>query len=122
MRPSREPILTLSLQLFRLVRFRHDYRLERKMLSSLNVDNAFLEESSDSSGTCLRLRDVVDSLPKASQSCYFTAAPPKRSISRVLILHNDKVESFAESYCTDNAYSADFFDTPEFWSGSITWW
>lgn len=93
------------------------------MLSSLNADDAlaFLDESSDG-GTCLRRRDVVDSSSPGSQSCYFSSAPSKRSISRVLILHNDKIESFSDSYGTDNACAADFFDTPEFWSGSITWW
>jgi hypothetical protein len=101
------------------VRFRQDYRLERKMLSSLNVDDAaaFLDESTDES-TCLRRHAVVS----GSQSCRLSSAPMKRSISRVLILHNDKIESFSDSYCTNNACASDFFDTPEFWSGSITWW
>lgn len=34
-------------------------------------------------------------------------------ISRVVVLHEDQIDVI-----TGN----DFFDTPQFWSGSITWW
>lgn len=93
------------------------------MLSSLNVDDALalLDRTSDGS-SCLRRMDAVELPSSVSEACYLTSVPLKRSISRVLILHNDKIESFSESYCTNNTCAADFFDTPEFWSGSITWW
>jgi hypothetical protein len=93
------------------------------MLSSLSVDDALalLDKTSDGS-TCLRRFDVVDSPSSRAETCICSSAPLKRSISRVLILHNDKIESFSDSYCTNNTCSSDFFDTPEFWSGSITWW
>lgn len=42
--------------------------------------------------------------------------PRSHNISRVVVLHNDKLETFSEK---DQEV---FFDTPEFWSGSITWW
>lgn len=75
-------------------RFREEYRLERKILSNLSP-----EISVD--------QDLSEWLASASH--------PSRSssISRVVILHNDKVETFHDDMS---------FDTPEFWSGSITWW
>jgi hypothetical protein len=42
-----------------------------------------------------------------------------RFISRVVVLHNDKLETFSDDATCG---TQDFFDTPEFWSGSITWW
>lgn len=97
--------------------------MERKLLNSWNTDDALssLDEESFDCNTCLRRSDFH---PTSSglQSCYLPASASNRSISRVLILHNDKIASFSDSCCIDNACATDFFDTPEFWSGSITWW
>lgn len=84
--------------------FRQEYRVERKLLSSLDEDDLPADLSS--------LRDP----PGATTST--TAA---RRISRVVVLHNDTLATFREAPDGDNV-PQDFFDTAEFWSGSITWW
>jgi hypothetical protein len=93
------------------------------MLSSLNVDDAlaFLDDESSEGNAYVRCRDV-DSPSYESQPCCLSSATSKRSISRVLIFHNDRIASFSDSSCSSNNSAADFFDTPAFWSGSITWW
>lgn len=80
-------------------RFRQEYRLERKLLSSFDEEDLTADLSS-----LLEPR----------------AATTARSISRVVVLHNDKLATFSDSTSIDG--QVDFFDTPEFWSGSITWW
>lgn len=75
-------------------RFREEYRLERKILSNLSPEISADQDLSEW---------LASSSPRSRSS----------SISRVVILHNDRVETFHDDMS---------FDTPEFWSGSITWW
>jgi hypothetical protein len=108
------------------------------MLSSLDADDALIAldgEQSDCCSTSLRLRKILDSSTcdlqqsestitgRSSATKTTSSAVSRRAISRVVVLHNDKIASFSESsYTDDSNVSPDFFDTPEFWSGSITWW
>jgi hypothetical protein len=71
--------------------------MERKLLSSFDEDDLPADLSS-------RLDE-----PRSA-----------RSISRVVVLHNDKLATFSDDLIAGT--KQDFFDTPEFWSGSITWW
>ena len=92
-----------SLRLYSIPRFRHEYRLGRAVnigdVSLINVEGDLADGSNSSANTS------------------------RRAISRVMVLHNDKIASFSNASFTDNFdVPADFFDTPEFWSGSITWW
>ena len=41
-------------------------------------------------------------------------------ISRVVVLHNDKLETFVDHQKEANVDG--FFDNDSFWSGSITWY
>lgn len=84
-------------------RFRQEYRLERKLLAELDVDpTSHQEELSGLFAT----NDPVGG---------------RHNISRVVVLHNDKIETFGnpeQSVSNPN----DFFDSDSFWSGSITWY
>jgi hypothetical protein len=107
---------------FVFVRFRNEYRLERKLMSDVDP------------------RDLADSQSRASLSSRFVTPPTRHSISRVVVVHNDKVETFVSSSQdlifaagsqsssavatspSDDARANDFFDNDSFWSGSITWY
>jgi hypothetical protein len=94
--------------------------MERKLLTTLTSD----------------LSIDPDTVENEDLSALFAASSPpsgrrrKSGISRVVVLHDDKLETFCspndeDNYVEDEApkeMSDDFFDTPEFWSGSITWW
>lgn len=87
--------------LFALYRFRQEYRLERKLLSELSVDPTSISlDDKDLSALVL---------PSSPQQPF--------RISRVVVLHNDKLETFM-----DEANADDSFDNDSFWSGSITWY
>lgn len=94
-------------------RFRQEYRLERKLLTELSVDpETFPVENEEFSA-------LVAST--ASQpTCGY------HRISRVVVLHNDKLETFyspdADVNKEESPASDDFFDNDSFWSGSITWY
>lgn len=110
-------------------RFRQEYRLERKVLTSPDFDEVLLM-SDDEASDCSSIRrpgTVCNSYCNSSDTdascpCLSDTTSSRRSISRVVVLHNDKIESFSDSFCTNKMIAPDFFDTPEFWSGSITWW
>ena len=115
------------------VRFRHEYRLERRMMSYLDVDDPEINVLGDgaecgSTGGSARLREILcpltfDEQQLKASSLFQSSSNLRREISRVVVLHNDKVASFSNACVTDNYdVPEDFFDTPEFWSGSITWW
>lgn len=97
-------------------RFRQEYRLERKLLSELAIDpESFPDESEE-------LTNLLDSTSRQSA---------RHRISRVVVLHNDKLETFftraeeapREKKVEEEAPSGcDFFDNDSFWSGSITWY
>ena len=101
--------------IFRLLyfRFRQEYRLERKVLTELSVDPDTFSINNDD------LSDLIATAP----SGHSPAA--RHSISRVVVLHNNKLETF----CTPNevvqpteSLNGDFFDNDSFWSGSLTWY
>jgi hypothetical protein len=61
----------------------------------------------------------------------FGAAPPsgqspmgRHCISRVVVLHNNKLETFVKSdeKAPEEPSCGEFFDNPAFWSGAITWY
>lgn len=94
-------------------RFRQEYRLERKVLNELSVDPDTFSINNDD------LSDLIVTAP----SGHSPAA--RHSISRVVVLHNNKLETF----CTPNevvqpteSLNGDFFDNDSFWSGSLTWY
>jgi hypothetical protein len=105
-------------------RFRQDYRLERKLLATLREQPDDLERE--------RENEKGDGLSSTTISCYKSGLKYHR-ISRVVVLHEDILETFYEDkigeqikpnigsdkscLLTDN----EFFDNDNFWSGSITW-
>mmetsp|Transcript_17327 Transcript_17327/g.19995 ORF Transcript_17327/g.19995 Transcript_17327/m.19995 type:complete len:195 (-) Transcript_17327:404-988(-) len=82
-------------------RFRQEYRLERKQLVEQDVDESNHEE-------------LQDLLP--------TNDLRKHHISHVVVLHNDKLETFCDPKQQSPKQVDDFFDNDSFWSGSITWY
>lgn len=97
-------------------RFRQEYRMERKLLSTLTSELSIDPETVES-------EDLTELL---ASSCSPPTGRHRSGISRVVVLHNDKLETFCNPEETrvssKKDVPADFFDTPEFWSGSITWW
>lgn len=117
-------------------RFRQEYRLERKVLARMDSD-----PSSVSIQSCDNIPAVSSEALKPS-----SAGSAKRNsrhrISRVLVLHNDVLETFYDDVSkydrnqsmfkqpltsrslekTPSTSSDDFFDNDSFWSGSITWY
>jgi len=77
-------------------RFRSEYRLERKLAAELDVDPSSHEE-------------------ELSGLFATTDQQGRHHISRVVVLHNDKIKTFGNQ-------ADDCFDNDSFWSGSITWY
>lgn len=78
--------LTPSPTFLNLCRFRQEYRLERKLLNDLSID----PQSSD---------DLLSSLTALSSASPLSLlsvpwSAPRHRISRVVVLHNDKLETF----------------------------
>jgi hypothetical protein len=46
----------------------------------------------------------------------------KHQISRVVVVHNDKLETYEDATSPVQESSNDFFDSDSFWIGSITWY
>jgi hypothetical protein len=97
-------------------RFRQEYRLERKLLAELDVDPATAPVDIE------ELSNLFATTDEANNRHY---------ISRVVILHDDKIETFRnpeDSIKTDSISNVleqntdDFFDNDSFWSGSLTWY
>jgi hypothetical protein len=97
-------------------RFRQDYRMERKLLSTLTSELSIDPDTVDNEDLSLLLASTNSPVSGRHRS----------GISRVVVLHNDKLETFCNPEETSipdlKGVPDDFFDTPEFWSGSITWW
>lgn len=76
---------------------------------SINVDSHLLEDN--------------DELSALASKCGQLAV--RHSISRVVVVHNDKLETFFTPpevpVGSDQGCDA-FFDNDSFWSGSITWY
>lgn len=96
-----------------IVRFRQEYRLERKVLSELSIDpDAFPLENDE-------LSDLV------SKTASSHSPQGRHNISRVVVLHNNKLETFvtpSDVVEHEEPLSSDFFDNDSFWSGSLTWY
>lgn len=112
-----------------LLQFRQEYRLERKVLNELSIDperfpSVDVEE----------LTNLVATSSSPLGNC-------RHSISRVVVLHNDRLETFFDTpypSATDDVAetvpvnvdqpssaeeeSSYFFDNDSFWSGSLTWY
>jgi len=89
-------------------KFREESNLERKLLAELGVVDQSNHEG--------ELEDLL-------KNC---TCENDRQISHVLVLHNDKIESFSDpmmlSFSEDESSSLDdFFDNDNFWNGSMTW-
>jgi len=102
-------------------RFRQEYRLERKVLSELCLDPDTFSLEND------ELSDLISS----STSPCGQSLVSRHSISRVVVLHNNKLETFVKppeeaDRTTEEEPSltagGEFFDSPAFWSGAITWY
>jgi len=108
----REEIADLYYSTEEALRFRQEYRLERKVLTELSIDPDSFPVGSDE----------IASLLATGQS------GNKHRISRVVVLHNDKLETFfnnSECLSSEKVHLTgddDFFDNESFWSGSITWY
>lgn len=79
-------------------RFRQEFRLEKKLMSELCIDH----RSCDS---------IVFPTTQLSHAY---------RISRVVVMHNDKLETFVDH--NKESEVEGFFDNDSFWSGSITWY
>lgn len=103
-------------------RFRHEYRLERKMLSDLELSDVEVVPDTEL---------FTDSTDNKCQT------QGRRQISRVVVIHNDKLQTFfnADEAVVPSAGIAalapkknddvpdndNFFDSDSFWSGAVTW-
>jgi len=105
-------------------RFRHEYRLERKLQQSSYNDPATLQVASSNK----------------NQTESSNANGSRHSISRVVVVHNNTLETFydekqqdnyqpkttsfvlPESNDTSSKSNAAIFDNDSFWSGSISWY
>mmetsp|Transcript_5885 Transcript_5885/g.14469 ORF Transcript_5885/g.14469 Transcript_5885/m.14469 type:complete len:307 (-) Transcript_5885:866-1786(-) len=86
-----------------IAQFRLEYRLERKVLSELAVDPEQLSNVDEEELTSLLVPPTLMSSPTASSSCsssVSTSSPamanPLYRISRVVVVHNDKLETFVD--------------------------
>jgi hypothetical protein len=82
-------------------RFRVEYRMERKLLNSF--EDYHNPQDPNNQGYHDYYCGILDR-PRSSHD-----------ISRVVILHQD-------NHTMEVVTRNDDFDTPEFWSGSLTWW
>lgn len=94
-------------------RFRQEYRLERRVLNELSIDpDTFPVDNQD-------LSNLVATNGQSPLG--------RHSISRVVVLHNNKLETFFnpnEVIQKEEPVGGgeDFFDNDSFWSGSLTWY
>lgn len=91
-------------------RFRQEYRLERKLLAELDVDPETHPVDQE---------ELSALFENSSQT-----TADRHRISRVVVLHNDKLETFLnpeKDVSKETPQGDDFFDSDSFWSGSITW-
>lgn len=116
MRPFTPPeeVSTLHYSMDETNRFRQEYRLERKVLSELSIDPESFPLEND------ELSELICSAPPSAP-----LHMGRHCISRVVVLHNNKLETFMkpdEAVHENEPLSGEFFDSPAFWSGAITWY
>eukprot|EP00526_Cylindrotheca_closterium_P023787 CAMPEP_0113626020 /NCGR_PEP_ID=MMETSP0017_2-20120614/13451_1 /TAXON_ID=2856 /ORGANISM="Cylindrotheca closterium" /LENGTH=197 /DNA_ID=CAMNT_0000536175 /DNA_START=16 /DNA_END=606 /DNA_ORIENTATION=+ /assembly_acc=CAM_ASM_000147 len=99
-RTPRDQVSSLFYSTEETQRFRQEYRLERKVLSELLLD-----------ADCNKLdSEDVSKLIDASSNCQ----SGRHSISRVVVMHNDKLETFCNPK-EEIPLTGDFFDNDSFW-------
>lgn len=86
-------------------RFRQDYRLEKRLLVEESVDPEVCHVGGE--------KEEPTGLSSSHQGNAYR-------ISRVVVLHNDILETFVDHQKETNIDG--FFDNDSFWSGSITWY
>jgi hypothetical protein len=92
-----------------LLQFRQEYRLERKVLNELSIDpETFPGDEEDLSN----LVSAATSSPTSSTvvSSRDGGSPHRHRISRVVVLHNDKLETFF-NYPEADCGSGDFLSS-----------
>jgi len=105
--------MNVSLTKFCYIRFRQDYRRERRLLQQANTVDPTVRNKEEE-----RLNE--------------SNSRGRHSISRVVVLHNNTLETFYDDQyklstivnyqaTPDDKPTDDFFDNDSFWSGSITW-
>lgn len=117
-------------------RFRHEYRLERKMQQQVNIDPALVSVNNINNN--VDNNEVSEDVNNRSNNIE-EKLRGRHSISRVVVLHNNTLETFYDEpqdmskqsksnfrsgmfkQGQSNESSDDFFDNDSFWSGSITW-
>jgi hypothetical protein len=108
-----------------LFRFRKDYRLER----SLADDHDASRCPDPSEDNCLMLSESeMNSI--LGNNLSFKKHLNKYGISRVVVVHNDVLETYMDGITHANSAERSilheddscFFDKDSFWSGSITWY
>ncbi|CAJ1923084.1 unnamed protein product [Cylindrotheca closterium] len=104
-RTPRDQVLSLFYSTEDTQRFRQEYRLERKVLSELLLDADFVDSE-----------DVSKLISTSSDP-----QSGRHGISRVVVMHNHKLETFCNPK-QEEPLSGDFFDNDSFWSGSLTWY
>lgn len=117
--------------------FRQEYRLERKVLNELSIDPETFPVNDEELSSLVA---ATTTPPHLSTSC----GNSRHRISRVVVVHNDKLETFFNNSADDESLlqqdhhhlpllddvvvddaspsSPDFFDNDSFWSGSLTWY
>lgn len=95
-----------------IYRFRQDYKKERKLLLEMSLDYSTVNEEQ---------LERLSSSPSPSS---------KHLISRVVVLHNNKLETFFTKVQAPSSHASILdleaarqpFDNEAFWNGSITFW
>jgi len=114
----REDIADLFYSSEETLRFRQEYRLERKVLNDLSIDPTFPAVQNG------ELSTLIGTCTTSSQSSF------RHRISRVVVLHNERLETFLNPNEVPTPLPQpkepesvdDFFDNDSFWSGSLTWY
>ena len=85
------------------IRFRQEYRLEKKLISDLSIDPDHLAAD----------EEMFSRLVNRKRQSH-----GRHHISQVVVLHQNKLETFAdESFSCDDVQ----FDKAAFWSGNLAW-
>lgn len=95
--------------------FRREYHFEKRLLRELSIDPETLPVGGHEELSNLVAETNSKNRNYSSYGDY--------SISRVVISHNNKLESFSTGSCADDSRDdVCDFDSDSFWSGSLTWY
>lgn len=132
-------------------RFRQNYRVERQILGDLSQPEKCTDENEELSNLSSITTAATSLNTSSSIASGSTSLNARRQISRVVVLHDDKLETFfkpadplffpndcriaeekngwqpssanfQEQLTSCESESEDFFDNDSFWSGSLTWY